>query len=50
MIELTFWNGLFCAVIVAIILFVLIAPTGTLARVSNNIGNFFQRLFSWFKK
>lgn len=47
--QLGIGTGLICIAIILPILFVLFAPTGTLARVANAIGNFIQRIVAWVK-
>lgn len=49
MIEMTWPLGLFCAAIVLVIGFVLIAPTGILARATNAVGNTIQMIVAWIR-
>jgi hypothetical protein len=45
--QLTWPTGLMMAGIVLIVAFVLLAPTGTLARATNAVGNAIQKIVAW---
>lgn len=48
--ELTWPLGLMITAIVLVVGFVLVAPTGILARAINAVGNFIQRVIAWIVK
>lgn len=48
--ELTWPMGLLIAGIVLAIGFVLVAPVGIVARATNAVGNFIQRVIAWIAK
>lgn len=48
--EITMTHAFFIAAVSIPVLFVLFAPAGWVARATNTVGNFIQKIVSYFKK